>query len=154
MSTHGLESASQNFVLPVGPYSQVLTGKLPPIGHDTIHRHLLSSGKRIANTTDVSQDTLRRGWQFFREGYLPGRYIRLCVQNEVVFITGQCYHSMKKIKQCSKFNLLLVLPTLTMWRELTVLALPANQEFAITWLDFYFSSVITVYETYVICLKT
>ena len=61
--------------------------------------HLQSSGKRLKKSesfSNVDYSTLQRGHQYFMEFYIPGKHIRFCCQNNLVWIQACCFRSQKK----------------------------------------------------------
>jgi len=85
---------------PKGPYTQQIKGVLPPVlTEEVIMNHLQSSGKRLkknTNYSNVDYSTLQRGHQYFMESYIPGRYVRFCAKDSLVWVQARCYRSQKK----------------------------------------------------------
>ena len=85
---------------PKGPYTQQIEGVLPPLlTEDLIISHLQSSGKQLKKSEDycnVDYSMLQRGHQYFMESYIPGRHVRFCCKNDLVYVQARCYRSQKK----------------------------------------------------------
>ena len=72
---------------------------LPLLTEELIITHLQSSGKQLKKRNDycnVDYSTLQRRHQYFMESYIPGRYIRFCCKDGIVWIQARCYRSQKK----------------------------------------------------------
>ena len=85
---------------PKGPYTQQIQGVLPPLlTEEIIMTHLKSSGKRLktsSNYCNVDYSTLQRGHQYFMESYIPGKHVRFCCKDDIVWVQARCYRSQKK----------------------------------------------------------
>ena len=85
---------------PKGPYTQQIEGVLPTfLTEELIMAHLQSSGKRLKKNkdyNDVDYSTLQRGYQYFMESYIPGKYVRFCCKDDLVWVQAHCYRSQKK----------------------------------------------------------
>jgi len=85
---------------PKGHYTQQINGVLPAVmTEDIILTHLQSSGKYLKKSEsfiNVDYSTLQRGHQYFMESYIPGRHIRFCYNDNLVWIQARCYCSQKK----------------------------------------------------------
>ena len=88
---------------PKGPYTQQIQGILPPlITENIILMHLQALGKQLKAAkkkdvpTNIDYSTLQRGHQYFKGGYIPGKYLMFCTINNSIFIKARCYRSQKK----------------------------------------------------------
>ena len=84
---------------PKGPYTQQIEGVLPTfLTEEVIMAHLQSSGKRFKGKdySNVDYSTLQRGHQYFMELYIPGKYVRFCCKDGLVWVQARCYRSQKK----------------------------------------------------------
>ena len=73
------------------------------LADDIILTHLQASGKQFrlkkkagSQPANIDYSTLQRGYQYFKGGYIPGKYVMFCLKDEVVWIKARCYHSQKK----------------------------------------------------------
>ena len=97
-------SSDESSSWPKGPYTQQIVGVLPPLlTDDIILTHLQASGEQFkpkkktsSQSTNIDYSTLQRGYQYFMEGYIPGRYVMFCLKDGVAWIKARCYHSQKK----------------------------------------------------------
>jgi len=85
---------------PKGSYTQQIEGVLPVVmTEEVIVTHLQSSGKHLKKSesfSNIDYSTLQRGHQYFMESYIPGRHIRFCCNDNLVWIQARCYRSQKK----------------------------------------------------------
>ena len=95
-------TASIDDAWPKGPYTQQIEGILPPIFTDRIILlHLQRYGQQLKarhgqGAVNVNYSTLQRGYQYFMEGYIPGKHVMFCSKENVVYVKARCYRSQKK----------------------------------------------------------